>query len=137
MADTTVFPSLLKRIKRIGIAFSGRFNLDKGYDSDQNSRLILESGTIPNIKQREDVARTSKRFRKKAQELFDENLYKKRGMIEGIFGAEEAEGHRLLCRFRKTSTRRRFGLCKAIGWNLEVLNRMECAAKIGIHVVAT
>ena len=41
-----------------------------------------------------------------------------------------------MCRFRKAATRRRFGLCKAIGWNLEVLNRMECAARIGVPVEA-
>ena len=41
----------------------------------------------------------------------------------------------MLCRFRKTSTRRRFGLCKAIGWNIEVLNRLECAAEMGVAVV--
>ncbi len=41
-----------------------------------------------------------------------------------------------MCRFRKAATRRRFGLCKAIGWNFEVLNRMECAAGIGVPVEA-
>ena len=68
--------------------------------------------------------------------MFDEEAYKKRSLIEGIFGAEETEGHRLMCRFRKAATCRRFGLCKAIGWNIEVQNRMECAARIGVPVEA-
>ncbi len=129
MADTTVFASLLKKIKKTGIAFAGRFNADRGYDSDRNCRLVFGAGMTPNIKQRGNAVNRTKKFRKKAAGLFDGEIYKKRGMIEGIFGAEETEGHRLLCRFRKTSTRRRFGLCKTIGWNLEVLNRLECAAR--------
>ena len=47
-------------------------------------------------------------------------------MIEGIFGVEEAEYHQLYCRFRKMQTREGFGLLKAIGWNIEILNRIEC-----------
>ncbi len=130
------FASLLRKIKKTGIAFAGRFNADRGYDSDRNCRLVFGAGMTPNIKQRGNAVNRTKKFRKKAAGLFDGEIYKKRGMIEGIFGAEETEGHRLLCRFRKTSTRRRFGLCKAIGWNLEVLNRLECAARRNIQVVA-
>ncbi len=137
VADTTVLASLIEKIKKTGIAFSGsRFNADKGYDSDENFRLVFDVGMTPNIKQRNNAISSSKPFRKRAAGLFDADIYKKRGMIEGIFGAEETEGHRLLCRFRKKSTRRRFGLCKAIGWNLEVLNRLECAARQNIVVVA-
>ena len=39
--------------------------------------------------------------------MFDGKAYKMRSLIEGIFGAEEAEGHRLTCRLRKANTRRR------------------------------
>ena len=129
------FHRCCRELKRLGLRF-----LDDSIWTRDTTRITTagssESEMTPNIKQKDDAARTSKEFRKKASEIFDANLYKKSGIIEGIFGAEETKGHRLLCRFRKTSTRRRFGLCKAIGWNLEVLNRIECAAKIGIHVVA-
>ncbi len=137
MADTTILEDLLKRIKRIGIGFSGSiFNADKGYDSEKNIRLVMEAGMMPNIKQRSNAVNAKTKYRKKAAEMFDAEVYKKRALIEGIFGAEETEGHKLMCRFRKAATRRRFGLCKAIGWNLEVLNRMECATRIGVPVEA-
>ncbi len=136
MADTTVLRSLLQKIKRIGLGFSGIFNADRGYDSDENVRLLKESGMKPNIKLRANAVHTKKKHRKEASKMFDPESYKMRATIEGIFGAEEAENHRLMCRFRKASTRRRFGLCKAIGWNLEVLNRLKCAANLGIPVEA-
>ncbi len=136
MADTTILRSLLQRIGKIGLGFSGIFNADRGYDSDENIRILKESGMKPNIKLRDNAVRTKMKHRKEASEAFDPESYTMRATIEGIFGAEEAENHRLMCRFRKASTRRRFGLCKAIGWNLEVLNRMECAARIGVPVEA-
>jgi hypothetical protein len=55
-------------------------------------------------------------------------------LIEGIFGAEEAKHHQLYCRFRLENNHKRFGLIKAIGWNLEVLNMLQCANKLGIKV---
>ncbi len=109
----TVFASLIEKIKKTGIAFSGSVNADKGYDSDENFRLVFDAGMTPNIKQGNNAISSSKPFRKRAAGMFGAGVYKKRGMIEGIFGTEEIEGHRLLCRFRKKSTRRRFGLCKA------------------------
>ena len=103
MADTTVLLSLLRGIKKTGINVSGMmFHADRGYDSDNNAKLVMEQKMRPNIKQRKDVANTRMPFRKKASEMFDAEAYKSRGMIEGIFGAEaeaeaEAEDHRLLC----------------------------------------
>jgi len=136
MADVTVLKHLLRGVAGAGIGFSGTFCADRGYDSDENARLVMESGMVPNIRQRADAANTRKRYRKIAGGMFDEKAYKTRALIEGIFGAEETEGRRLTCRFRKASTRRRFGMCKAIGWNLEVQNRLECAARIGVPVEA-
>ncbi|MGC1927888.1 MAG: hypothetical protein WA667_02855, partial [Candidatus Nitrosopolaris sp.] len=54
--------------------------------------------------------------------------------IEGIFGAEETKHHQLYCRFRLTNNRKRFGLIKSIGWNLEVLNTLQCANKLGLKI---
>jgi len=68
--------------------------------------------------------------------MFDGKAYRTRALMEGIFGAEEAGGRRLTCRFRGASTRRRFGLCKAMGRNLKVQNRPECAARIGVPAEA-
>ena len=44
--------------------------------------------------------------RAKGAELFDPAEYAKRGMIEGIFGAEEAKNHQLHCRFIKEGNMR-------------------------------
>ena len=78
---------------------------------------------IPNIKQR-----------KSAAWAFDAAAYMKRGMIEWIFGAEEVEHHQLYCRFRKEANQKRFGMLKVMGWNIEVLNRLEWTAKLGVKV---
>ncbi len=88
----------------------------------------------PNIKLRANAVRTKMKHGREAAKTFDHTSYRTRGMMEGILGAEETENHRLMCRFRKASTRRRFGLCKAIGWNLEAPNRFECAASLGTPV---
>ncbi len=51
LADTTVFASLIEKIKKTGIAFSGSVNAYKGYGSDENFRLVFDAGMTPNIKQ--------------------------------------------------------------------------------------
>ncbi|MFY9796974.1 MAG: hypothetical protein WAJ93_14910, partial [Candidatus Nitrosopolaris sp.] len=66
--------------------------------------------------------------------IFDASIYHYRGLIEGIFGAEEAKHHQLYCRFRLKNNQKRFGLVKSIGWNIEVLNRLQCANKLGLKV---
>ena len=50
-----------------------------------------------------------------------------------MFGAEEIKHHQLYCRFRLKNNQKRFGLIKSIGWNLEVLNRLQCANKLGLE----
>ncbi len=39
------------------------------------------------------------------------------------------------CRFRKKANQRKFGLFKAIGWSLGVLNRMECAEELRYIII--
>jgi hypothetical protein len=92
---------------------------------------------LPNIKQRINARNKGKnrKYRKKASKIFNISLYHYRGLIEGIFGAEETEHHQLYCRFRLKNNQKRFGLIKALGWNLEVLNRLQCAIKLGISVL--
>ena len=64
----------------------------------------------PNIDQRKSRGNSGNRrnvgkwFRRRAAALFDRWRYRKRGMVEGIFGAEETRAHRLLCRYRKKET---------------------------------
>ncbi len=125
--DSPVLGTMLSHMKKFGMYFPGSvFNADRGYDSDELCRQVFEMGMRPNIKQRRGAVNRTKRFRRRAAWMFDTDVYRYRGLIEGIFGAEESEHHQLFCRFHKRPNQRRFGLIKAIGWNIEVLNRIEC-----------
>ena len=86
-------------------------------------------GMKANIKQRKNAKSLDKPYRKKAAAEFDPEEYGLRGMIEGVYGAEETRGHRLHCRFRRDDNKLRFGMGRAIGFNLGVLNRLRCANK--------
>ena len=67
---------------------------------------------LPNIKQRINAKNKGKnrKYRKNASKIFNISLYHYRGLIEGIFGAEETEHHQLYCRFRLKNNQKRFGL---------------------------
>ena len=136
VADTDMLPSLLEKIKKLGRSFAGwRLHADRGYDSDRNCKAIFDMGMIPNILQRKSRENSGnrrnvgKRFRRRAAALFDLVGYRKRRMVEGIFGAEETSNHRLLCRYRKKETQERFGMLLAITWNVRTLNRIRCATE--------
>ena len=89
---------------------------------------------FPNIRQRKDAVNRGKPGRKKAAGLFDQDKYRKRGMIEGVFGAEEAKRHQLHCRFIREDNRLRFAKIGAIAWNIMVINRFECASRLRIPI---
>ncbi len=128
---------LLQKTGRIGLGFSGCiFNEDRGCDSDESVRPIREYGMKPNIRMRADAVRTKMKRRREAVRTFGPEPYKTRGMMGGIFGAEETGNRRLTCRFIKAPARRRFGLCKAMGRNLEASNRFDCAASLWIPAEA-
>jgi len=110
------------------------FNGDKAYDSDRNCMLIYAKGMKPNIKQREkEGTNRGLRFRRKAAKEFNDAFYRYRGLVEGIFGAEESE-HGLKTRCRLRATQRRWGIARAIGHNLAVLNRLRCAKQLNIEL---
>lgn len=127
--DSPTFRQLFKPLPQMeGSVLDG----DKGYDSDANCRLAYEKHMKPNIKQRETEG-TNKglRFRKKAAEEFDEVLYHWRGLVEGIFGAQEVENG-LLTRCRLRRRQRKWGLALCVGHNLAVYNRLRCARQLSI-----
>ena len=135
VSDTTMLPIMLAEIKRRGFDFAGCvFDCDKGYDSDYNCELIFEMGMTPNIKQRKNAVSRGKPHRKKAAGLFDGDGYKERSLIEGVFGAEETRRHQLHCRFILDDNRRLFAKGRAIAWNIRVLSRFECAAKLDVPI---
>ena len=133
--DSPVLKTMLNKMRKLGIDLKGSlFDADKGYDSDDRCKQIFEMGMLPNISQRKNAVNRNKRFRRQAAKIFDVAVYHYRGLIEGIFGAEESEHHQMYCRYKKRSNQQRWGQMKSIGWNLEVLNRLQCAAKLGIEV---
>ena len=133
--DTTMLPVMLDMMRRQELDLSGHFfDGDKGYDSDENCEMLFEMGFIPNIKQRKDAVNRGKPSRSKAARLFDQDEYRNRGMIEGVFGAEETKRHQLHCRFIREDNRLRFAKIRAIAWNIKVINRFECDSKLRIPI---
>jgi len=65
---------------------------DRGYDSDKLRRLLESNNNVPVIPGRKN--------RKVAVE-YDEERYKRRGLIERIFGKLK-ENHRLVVRYEKS-----------------------------------
>jgi DDE family transposase len=127
---------MLKRLKKYGVDLAGSiFNDDSGYDGNKNFQSVFGMNMLPNIRQRKNAKNKSSnknKYRKKAAKIFNASIYHYRGLIEGIFRAEETSHHQLYCRFRSKNNQKRFGLIKSIGWNLEMLNRLQCANKLGI-----
>ena len=127
-------PTLRQMLKDLPQMEGSVFNADKAYDSDVNCRLIYEKRMKPNIKQREkEGTNRGLRFRRRAAEEFNDALYRYRSLVEGIFGAEES-GHGLKTRCRLRATQRRWGLARAIGHNLAVINRLRCAKQLNIEL---
>jgi IS5 family transposase len=127
-------PTLRQMLKNLPQMEGSIFNADKAYDSDRNCELIYAKGMKPNIKQREtEGTNRGLRHRRRAAEEFNEVVYRYRGLVEGIFGAEEVEnGLKTRCRLRKMQ--RRWGLAIAIGHNLAVYNRLRCARQLNIEL---
>jgi hypothetical protein len=138
--DSPVLRSLLNKFQKMK---GSVFDADKGYDAEANFKRVFELLMLPNIKQRElqkgpkGAGRKRLRYRSKAMKMFDEGIYHYRGMIEAIFGAEESDNHNLKTRFRIRENRERWGKILPIGWNLKVLNRLQCAKSLGIEIKPT
>lgn len=127
-------PTLRQMLKKLPQMEGSIFNADKAYDSDKNCMLIYDKGMKPNIKQRgKEGTNRSLRFRRRAAEEFNDALYRYRGLVEGIFGAEESRKG-LKTRSRLKGMQRRWGLARAVGHNLAVLNMLQCARQLHIEL---
>ena len=62
---------------------------DGAYDGEPNFETLYGMNIQPNIRQREGSVNKIFRYSKKASKEFDAEVYHYRGLIEGIFGAEE------------------------------------------------
>ena len=89
---------------------------------------------IPNTRQRKGQVNRDKPHRRRAARAYDAEEYRNRGRCEGIFGAEEARGHRLHCRFIREDNQRRFAKGRAIAWNVPVLGRFMRANRRGMPI---
>ncbi len=137
-ADSPTLRSMLKRFPRLP---GSTFNADKGFDAEKNFERIYQLLMHPNIKQiarqkgPKGPGRKRLHYRTRAAREFDPIIYRWRGMIEAIFGAEESDEHNLRTRFRKDGNREKWGIILATGWNLKVLNRLRCTKSLGMEVV--
>ena len=99
-ADMVLLPQSLNALKRTakltGLAFNGAYmNLDGGFDSKHNRKVIFNAGMIPNIKENPRNRKTTKRGRKR---LFNKAIHQLRDRVERTFAWED-KFKRLLMRF--------------------------------------
>ena len=101
-----LLPDGLKALKRItkmtGVVLAGAYlNLDAGFDSTYNRKMIFNAGMIPNIKENPRNRKTTKRGRKR---LFNEAIHALRMRVERTFAWED-KFKRLLLRFERIQQR--------------------------------
>jgi hypothetical protein len=105
-ADTVLLPEGLKALKRVakltGLSLHRSYlNLDGGFDSKSNRKVIFNAGLIPNIKENPRNRKTTKRGRKR---LFDQAIHTLRERVERTFAWED-KFKRLLLRFEHIQQR--------------------------------
>jgi hypothetical protein len=121
-ADTVLLPQGLKTLKRIanltGLELNRSYlNLDGGFDSKHNRKVIFNAGLIPNIKENPRNRKTTKRGRKR---LFNPDIHALRDRVERTFAWED-KFKRLLMRFERLQ--RRHYAMKLMGYTLINLRR--------------
>jgi Transposase DDE domain len=105
-ADTVLLPEGVKALKRVakltGLALNGSYlNLDGGFDSKANRKVIFNAGMIPNIKENPRNRKTPQRGRKR---LFNAAIHALRDRVERTFAWED-KFKRLLLRFEHIQQR--------------------------------
>ena len=94
--------TLKKVANQIGLNLRGAYlNLDGGFDSTRNRKLIFNAGMIPNIKENPRNRKTTKRGRKR---LFNEAIHALRMRVERTFAWED-KFKRVLLRFERMQQR--------------------------------
>ena len=101
-----LLPKGLKAIKMVAkqvrLDLRGTYvNLDGGFDSKHNRKVIFNAGMIPNIKENPRHRKTPKRGRKR---LFNEAIHALRDRVERTFAWED-KFKRLLLRFERIQQR--------------------------------
>ena len=94
--------ALKKVAKQVGLDLRGAYlNLDGGFDSKDNRKMIFNAGMIPNIKENPRHRKTTKRGRKR---LFNAAIHALRARVERTFAWEDTF-KRLLRRFERIQQR--------------------------------
>ena len=101
-----LLPQGLKALKQVatevGVDLRGAYvNLDGGFDSRHNRKLIFNAGMIPNIKENPRHRKTTKRGRKR---FFNEAIHALRMHVARTFAWED-KFKRLLRRFERMQQR--------------------------------
>jgi transposase len=109
-ADMVLLPEGLKALKRVakltGVDLDKAYlNLDGGFDSKHNRKVIFNAGLIPNIKENPRNRKAPKRGRKR---LFNQAIHALRDRVERTFAWED-KFKRLLLRFEHIQ-RRHYGM---------------------------
>jgi hypothetical protein len=104
--DIVLFPEGLhasKQVaKEVGLDLRGAYlNLDGGFDSTRNRKIIFNAGMIPNIKENPRNRKRPKRGRKR---LFNATIHALRMRVERTFAWED-KFKRLLLRFERLQQR--------------------------------
>jgi Transposase DDE domain len=89
--DMVLLPESLKALKKVakvvGLDLRGAYlNLDGGFDSARNRKMIFNAGLIPNIKENPRNRKASKRGRKR---LFNAAIHALRMHVERTFAWED------------------------------------------------
>jgi transposase len=105
-ADVVLLPQGLQALKKvakeIGVDLRGAYlNLDGGFDSARNRKMIFNAGMIPNITENPRNRKTTKRGRKR---LFNAAIQALRAQVERTFAWEDTF-KRLLLRFERIQQR--------------------------------
>jgi hypothetical protein len=104
--DMVLLPQGLQALKQVakevGVDLRGAYvNLDGGFDSRHNRKMIFNAGMIPNIKENPRHRKTPKRGRKR---FFNEAIHALRMHVERTFAWED-QFKRLLLRFERIQHR--------------------------------
>jgi tmRNA-binding protein len=104
--DTVLFPEGLQALKKVakevGLDLRGAYvNLDGGFDSVRNRKMIFNAGMIPNIPENPRNRKHTKRGRKR---LFNAAIHALRMRVERTFAWED-KFKRLLLRFERIQQR--------------------------------
>jgi transposase len=104
----------LKRVaKKVHVDLRGAYlNLDGGFDSARNRKIIFNAGLIPNIKENPRNRKATKRGRKR---LFNAAIHTLRLRVERTFAWED-KFKRLLLRFEHIQ-QRHYGM-KLLGYTM-------------------